>query len=186
MSSAPSDSELVARCRRNDEAAWEMLVKRYERLVYGVAVNYGLTPSERDDVFQKTWLALLNHLPRLQQPDRIAAWLVTTAKHNCWEMRRGAHYTRTVVTDPDVLSTLAEADNETPEEIVERFQQFRQVRNALSQLEARCRQLLQLLYFEKRAPSYSDIAEQTGMPIGAIGPNRARCLQKLRHFLAES
>lgn len=76
----PSAAQLIAACQAGDDAAWDALVVRYERLVYTIPLRYGLTAAEADDVFQTVWLKLLQHLPTLRQPDRVAAWLVTTAR----------------------------------------------------------------------------------------------------------
>jgi RNA polymerase sigma factor (sigma-70 family) len=72
-----------------------------------------------------------------------------------------------------------------PDEVVERFRRHSTVREALAQLDQRCRKLLELLYFDADSPSYGDISDVLGMPIGSIGPIRARCLKKLSKLLAD-
>lgn len=178
-----SDEQLIAACRTSDEKAWDTLVERYERLVYTVPARYGLTSSEIDDVFQSVWLSLLKNLNKLREPDRVSAWLVTTARRECWERRRGADYERSVASDLDTLLTDRAGDELPPEDVVVTFRQYETLRGAMETLGDRCRKLLWMLYYDSKVPSYSDVAEQLEIPIGSIGPMRARCLKKLRGLL---
>lgn len=178
-----SPAELVLACRRGEPAAWDELVTRYERLVYTVPLRYGLTEAEAEDVFQSVWLALLRALPTLQQPERVAAWLVTTAKRECWERRRRSGYTREEDMSPEDMAGANWAAEETPEEIATRYDQQRLLRQAIQRLDELCRRLLTLLYFDVAEPSYAEVAAQLGLPEGSIGPTRARCLQKARRLM---
>ncbi|MFQ5857049.1 MAG: RNA polymerase sigma factor [Anaerolineae bacterium] len=179
----PSTAQLIAACSAGDADAWDALVTRYERLIYTIPLRYGLTPSEADDVFQTVWLKLLQHLPTLRQPDRVAAWLVTTTRRECWDRRRGADHKRELLMAPESLPDDSWVEEVTPEEIVIRYEQQNAVRQAIDRLEERCRHLLRQLYYEATRPTYAEIAEKLGMPVGAIGPTRARCLEKLRRVL---
>lgn len=174
-----SPTQLVEACRQQDPLAWNELVSRYERLVYTVPLRYGLPQAEAEDVFQTVWLALLNHLNVLEQPERIGAWLVTTAKRETWSRRRGADYAQDAGVAVEQLNDpiLEEA---TSEEMIVQYERQTAVRRALSLLEEKCQKLLQLLYYTPEKVEYSEIARQLNIPVGSIGPNRARCLEKLR------
>ena len=178
------DVQLVSACQEGDERAWDALVTRYERLVYTIPSRYGLTPSEVDDVFQSVWLSLLKNLDRLREPDRISAWLVTTARRECWERRRGADYERTVSNNLDSVLFDKEGEEQSPEEVVTAYREHENLREALGNLGERCQRLLWLLYYDSTIPSYADVAEKLDMPIGSIGPMRARCLKKLKGILS--
>jgi RNA polymerase sigma factor (sigma-70 family) len=180
-----SDEQLIGACRTGDEKAWDALVGRYERLVYTVPSRYGLTPAEVDDVFQSVWLSLLKSLPKLREPHRVSAWLVTTARRECWERRRGADYERSVSTDLDTVLSDQKGQELPPEDVVEIFREHEELRAAIEQLGKRCKNILWLLYFDAAIPSYADVAKKLDMPIGSIGPMRARCLNKLRSILTE-
>jgi len=175
-----SDKQLIEGCRKGDEAAWNALVDRYQRLVYTVPARYGLTPAEIDDVFQSVWFSLLQNLDKLREPDRVAAWLVTTARRECWEHRRGARHRLTIETDFNSNPNEFVGDEPPPEEIVSEYRKYESLRQAIDQLQDQCRRLLWHLYFDTAIPSYAEIAEQLDMPIGSIGPMRARCLKKLK------
>lgn len=180
---AQSDAELITACRRGEEVAWDLLVARYQRLVYAIPRRYGLTPTEVEDVFQAVWMRLLQHLHRLEEPDRVSAWLVTTARRECWARRRGAGYERSYSVPGDELPEGIGMDEFGPEEEVIRHEQQRDLRRALDALDERCRQLLYLLYYDPDQPPYEQIAAELELAIGSIGPIRARCLKKLRRIL---
>lgn len=181
-----SDSDLISACRDGEEAAWDALVARYERLVYTIPSRYGLTPAEISDVFQSVWLALLKNLDNLRQPDRIAAWLVTTTRRECWERRRGVNYEKVITSDLDDQIVRAKSEEPSPDEIVATYEKHEALRRAMDQMDSRCRRLLRLLYFDPSIPSYADVATKLNMPIGSIGPLRARCLKKLHKVLVDS
>jgi RNA polymerase sigma factor (sigma-70 family) len=178
-----TDEELVAACRAGDENAWNALVGRYERLVYTVPFRFGLTPAEVEDVFQSVWLLLLKNLANLRQPDRLAAWLVTTARRECWERRRGLDFQRLTFVAPGSIPAESWIEDQTAEEIAAEYEEYRALHQALAQLGEPCRRLIQSLYSDANTTSYAEIAAQLNIPIGSIGPTRARCLKKLKQIM---
>ena len=181
-----SDTDLIYACRSGEEEAWNALVTRYERLVYTIPYRYGLTPTEVSDVFQSVWLSLLRNLKTLRQPDRIAAWLVTTTRRECWERRRGKDFKNIITSELDSHIIRTRSEEPSPDELVSTFERHEALRQALDHLDPRCRQMIELLYFDPGIPSYADIAANLDMPIGSIGPLRARCLKKLRKILVNN
>lgn len=189
---APDDAELVALCKAGEARGWRLLVQRYQRLVYAVARRAGLDEHAAADVFQTVFSRLLQALPGLQQPDRLRAWIVTTAKREVLlQLRRGQ---RTVSLSPaadaepgdDAQDDIAD-EAPLPEQLLDELQQIHLLRLSMAQLDARCHGLLTLLFAdeEERLP-YEQIAIQLDMPAGSIGPTRSRCLGKLRSLLARA
>lgn len=177
------DAALVAACRRGDVGAWERMVRRFERLIYTVPRRAGLAADDAADVFQTVFQRLHEHLESLNRPDRVQAWLVTTARRETLRLlglRRNAVPLGGPATDEneDVVD-LADPDP-LPEQVLDELQQHHRVRLVLQRLDDRCRSLLGLLYGAEEPPAYTEIAVQLGVPIGSIGPTRARCLAKLR------
>ena len=175
-----SDTKLIKACREGDQFAWETLISRYERLVYTVPSRYGLNQTEINDVYQSVWLALLKNLDNLRQPDRVSAWLVTTARRECWERRRGVDFKRTFSAESEQLLFDKSSDVASPEEEVAAFERVENLRSAMDELDNRCQKLLYHLYYDSDQPSYADVARILDVPIGSIGPLRVRCLKKLR------
>lgn len=178
-----SDSQLIYACREGVDAAWDTLVTRYERLVYTIPRRYGLTQAEVEDVFQSVWLLLLQHLDNIKEPERISAWLVTTARRESIKRRRTSEYKRVRTMDASFFSKLEQTERRTPEEMVIRYEQQQAIRQAMGKLGERCRRLLQMLYYDNPKPSYADIAATLNLAIGSIGAIRGRCLRKLSQIL---
>ena len=181
-------SDLVAAARRGDKASWEALVYRYSGLVWSVARGYRLSSADSADVFQTTWLRLVEHLGRISDPGQVGAWLATTARHEALRIARGV--TRTVLADDATLAALGHVDDRSPERAALEAEQARldavradDLWRAFGGLPARCRELLRLLVASP-PPSYLEVAAALDMPVGSIGPTRARCLRRLRDRLA--
>ena len=177
-----SDAVLLAACERGDAAAWEALVTRYQRLIWSIPLRAGLDEDAAGDVFQQVWATLLEHLPRLTQPDRVGAWLVTTTRRATWRHGKGLHGAGPL--PPDNADPIPDAAP-LPGEALEALETQHGVRTALARLDERCRQLLTLLFYTDAPPAYSEVAARVGLREGSIGPTRARCLEKLRGLLDE-
>lgn len=181
------DARLIARCRARDARAWRELVGRYQRLVHAVVRSLGLDEHHAADVFQTVFTRLHASLDRIQQPERLQAWIVTTAKREGLLQLRRAR--RTVSLDPagpEDADPVDEPVDEAllPDQRLDLLQQLHAVRDGLERLDERCRRLLGLLFTDAdERPAYDEIAARLGMPVGSIGPTRARCLGKLRGLI---
>ncbi len=182
-----SDEDLVLACRRSDAAAWEELVRRYQRLIYAIPRRAGLGDDLATEVLQGTFLRLVEHLGRLEQPSRVGAWLVTTARRETWRVSREARASTPLVapgSDDEAEIDLPDPA-ELPDETVMRLERQHQVRLALTALDGRCQDLLRMLFYAPEPPPYAEVAAALGISVGSIGPIRARCLQKLRSIMED-
>ncbi|OYU96675.1 MAG: RNA polymerase subunit sigma-24 [Burkholderiales bacterium PBB5] len=182
------DATLVARCRRGDEAAWRTLVMRYQRLVYAIVRRFGDDEHRAADVFQTVFERLLAHLPRLAEPERLQAWIVTTARREALLLRRRGQRTESLPRACDADDDSAEFDiaddGPGPEAQLADLQQLHRMRGALEQLDERCRTLLGLLFRDAgEAVPYEEVGRRMNLPVGSIGPTRSRCLGKLRRLV---
>ena len=176
-------ARLVRRAAAGDMLAWERLVEQYGRLIWAMTRDFRLVESDAADVVQATWLRLIEHIDRLEHPDRVCSWLAATARNEC--LRSLAARKKVVLADDDVaLEGVVGHEPEIDERLLadERAQV---VREALSRLPRRSQRLLQLLMADPPA-SYAEISDQLGLPIGSIGPTRGRCLAQLRGLLQVS
>ncbi len=181
-------SDMVSAAAKGDEAGWDALVQRYSGLVWSVTRAYRLSPADSADVFQTTWLRLTEHLNRIEQPGHVGAWLATTARRE--SLRVAASSSRTVPADEATLVALGQSDDYSPEQAVLdaeaallASERAARLWRAFGQLAKRCRNLLRVL-MASPPPSYAEVAAALGIPVGSIGPTRARCLQRLREKLA--
>ena len=164
---------------------------RYQRLVYAIVRRIGLDEHSAADVFQTVFVRLLEHLPRLTDPNRLQAWIVTTAKREALLQRKRGMRTVSMTHADDAENENSEwdiADDALlPEDAIAELQSHNQVRNGMDQLDARCRELLTLLYsYDDEEHGYDDVARRMAMPVGSIGPTRARCLGKLRKLVEQA
>jgi RNA polymerase sigma factor (sigma-70 family) len=168
-------ARLVLDARGGDQAAWEAIVDRFSALVWATVRGYRLSHADAIDASQTTWLRLVEHIDRIREPEHLGGWLTTTARREALRLIRQS--ARELATDAaDLLET---PDSETPDERILESERTETIRHAFVSLPVRSRRLLQLLFSEAE-PAYTEIAATLGIPVGAIGPTRMRCLQRLR------
>ncbi len=177
---AMSDEELVRLCTDGDELAWACLVRRYRRLVYAVPNRAGLDTDRVEHVFHETFARLAERIDSLEQSHRVRAWIVTTARRLTIDTIR-AKSARREVEDGDAALARVEDARELPADAIQRMEERHLVRQALLRVPERCRRLLVALFYDRSDPprSYESIAADLDMPLGSMGPTRARCLAKL-------
>ena len=181
-----SDESLVLACRRGNADAWDVLVNRYQRLIYTVPRRAGLDEDHAAEVFQRTFVRLVENLDRIRQPESIHAWLVTTARRETLQLIReeyaaGSGSPRKENLDDGPSSEAIPDDKPLPGETLELLEEQHLVRMAIAAMDQRSRDLLTLLYYHPL--SYAEIAALLDIPEGSLGPTRARCLEKLRRQL---
>jgi RNA polymerase sigma factor (sigma-70 family) len=139
-----------------------------------------LGSADAEDVFQVTFLRLVTHIDTIRDPARVGAWLATTARNECLRVLRRAG--RAIPSDDDAV--LDAADPLLPELASNLLADERQtaLHAALARLSEPCQRLLRVLMADPE-PSYLEVGEALGMPIGSIGPTRGRCLKHLRREL---
>jgi RNA polymerase sigma factor (sigma-70 family) len=191
--SPAADAELIAACRRGERGAWEHLVLRFERLIFTVPRRAGLGDDAAADVFQTVFMRLYEHLDTLEQPDRVQAWLVTTARRETLRLLQQQRRTQPLAPagadgDDDERGPELEAvdPDPLPEALLDELQQRHRARRAFAALAEPCHTMLELLYWRDEPLPYAEIAARLGVPIGSIGPTRARCLAKLRDSMDRS
>ena len=177
------DARLVDRCMAGDPRAWEALVRRHERLVHSVARSYRLSDADLGDVFQEVFTALVGGLPRLRQPRALVRWLSSTTQRIARATALRRRREQALAAAPTEIPRLAASEPPVGADL-ERLEEQALVRLSLAALAPRCRRLLEALYYEEPAPGYAEIGRKLGIPVGSIGPTRARCLERMRAILA--
>jgi RNA polymerase sigma factor (sigma-70 family) len=172
-------ADVVHRAAAGDQRAWDQLVDRFGNLLWSITSAYRLSQADAADVLQTTWLRLLEHLDSVREPERVGSWLATTARRECLRVLRGASRVRP--TDDDTRLAPEPDPTPGPEAAVLQAERDRQLREALALLPERSQRLLRIA---ASGASYEEIAAALDMPIGSIGPTRARSLERLRRNLA--
>jgi RNA polymerase sigma factor (sigma-70 family) len=179
MSIPTTTTDLLRIAVDGDPAAWEQIVRRFEPAVAGMITSYRLQEADARDATQRTWLRLLECHQQIREPEALGGWLKTTARRECLrildEQRRhdplpeGAELSDNAV---DVERSVVDSD------------QARHVRGLLATLPARSFALISSL-FQDDPPGYAQLSAATGIPVGSIGPTRARALRRLRRMVEE-
>jgi RNA polymerase sigma factor (sigma-70 family) len=169
--------ELVAAAAAGDQQAWDALVDRYTSLLWSVARSYRLSAPDAADVVQTTWLRLVEHLGQIADPDRLPGWLATSARRECLRLLRRADR------DGVPYTPLLDMPDDAPELDAGLLRDERDAAlwSALALLDDYCQQLLRVLIADP-PPTYAEVSAALGIPVGSIGPTRARCLSKLRRL----
>jgi RNA polymerase sigma factor (sigma-70 family) len=169
--------ELVLRARAGDNSAWALLVKRFRGLLASIARSYRLANSDVEDVVQTTWVRLYESIDRLRQPESLPGWLTTTARRESLRLLRMS--TRETLTEE--MAFLPDRSGHLPgpgEELLQ-SEEHAVLWSAVEQLPPTHRRLLTTL-MTAPSPAYADVARELDMPVGSIGPTRARGIDRLR------
>jgi RNA polymerase sigma factor (sigma-70 family) len=168
MTAPLSDAELVARCRAGDEQAWAMLVDRFARYVYAIAVQgYRLSDQDAEDVFQEVFARTYERLDKLRDDGAVRPWLAQLTRNLCVDRLR----------DRSRVEPTEDVELGADETVVE-LDLALTVRDALASLGEPCSDLLDRFF--SRDESYRTIGEQLDLPAGTIASRISRCLVKLR------
>ena len=178
-------ARLAGKAASGDQAAWNEIVERFGGRVWSICRAYRLAPADAADVFQQTWLRVLEHLGTVRDPARLGAWIGTTCRNEALAALRRAQRLKPIG-DDRLLDRIADPadDADRPVLVAERDAELWRAFRRLGQ---RCQDLLRILVVELEGgrPSYEHAAAALGIPVGSLGPSRGRCLAQLRRFLNE-
>ena len=178
MRDDPLVIQLVARARDGDQGAWDAIVERYAPLIWSVCMRLGLSRADTDDVGQVVWLRLIEHLDRLREPAALPGWLKITTQRECLRVLGSARSEQPIDTADD--SDLLRDQPAIPiDEEVLRAERDARLRAAFAELPEPCQRLLSMLMSDP-PHSYATICATLNLRPGSVGPQRARCLERLR------
>jgi len=172
-------SQLLQAAAAGDESAWAELVRTQSGVVWFVIRAYRIPQAAVNDVYQTVWLRLIENVHKIRDPQCLRGWLATTTRRECLDAIRRADR---LLCDTD----LADRPDRAPstEELCLLGIRNRVVSQAIERLPERDRRLLRILMADPK-PGYRDVSTALGMPLGSIGPTRARALARLRSEFAK-
>jgi RNA polymerase sigma factor (sigma-70 family) len=177
----PTVVALVARAAMGDQAAWDEIVERYVSLVWSICARFQLSSHDREDVSQNVWLLLVEQLGKLREPAALPGWIATTTQRECLRVVMAARKSERLGTGLD--DALQFVDHTMIDEEILMAERNAALRAAFAELPPKCQQLLAMLTSDPPS-SYAEISAKLQIPVGSIGPQRARCLERLRIFSA--
>ena len=177
MRDDPTVVALVNRAAGGDPAAWSEIVERYAPLVWSICARFGLSNHDREDVGQNVWLLLVEQLGKLREPAALPGWLATTTHRECLRVVTASRKSERLGTGLD--DALQFVDNTIIDEEILMAERNAALQAAFADLPPKCQQLLAMLTSDPPC-SYAEISDGLGIPVGSIGPQRARCLERMR------
>jgi RNA polymerase sigma factor (sigma-70 family) len=185
MRNDPQVIELVTRARSGDRSAWDELVDRYSPLIWSICHRWQLDRTDAEDVGQAVWLRLVEQLDKLRDPAALPGWLATTTQRECCRVRRSRCRLAAGAGGRQVpdAENLPDEQTTTAEDGLLMAERHAALREAFMDLPGNCQELVALLITEPPTP-YAEISVKLGIPVGSIGPNRSRCLDRLRRHPA--
>lgn len=182
--------DLVAAARGGCAKSWREIVDRFDDSLRRAARARGLDGATAADVVQQTWLAAVANITALREERALGGWLHTILHRECLSAFRHRRRESPHLEDIDLTAgtghertIMLRTAPRSPEEEALRVEQRMLVRMARRRLPERDRQLLALLMADPPL-SYNEIARRLGVPVGSIGPTRARCFARLRRELS--
>ena len=175
-----SVTALVTRAAAGDSDAWNRIIDRYAPLVYVTCTRYRLSQHDLEDVGQRVWLRLVEQIGNLREPAALPGWLATTTARECLRVVRAARRSGSLAAD-----LAPPEDDEALDTQLLAAERDAALHAALAQLPDRCQRLLAMLTSDP-PHSYAEISAALGIPVGSIGPQRARCLNRLRRSMART
>lgn len=166
---------LLEKATQGVESAWQEIFNRYSPLVYTVCRRHGIVGTDAEDVNGSVWLYLVASVIRLREPEALPGWLTTTTRRECLKVLRDRQ--RQI---PDGREFVIETESDTDAWLIAE-ERRNIVRVAFSTLPRRDRALLAMLFSDPPA-TYTEISSRLGIPVGAIGPTRQRCLARARRI----
>jgi RNA polymerase sigma factor (sigma-70 family) len=176
-----SDQQLVQACLRGDEAAWAVLIRRYQNVMYFFARRYGANSADAADVFQLVCAELFVSLPRLRNQQNLRSWIMTVSAHQAYHWKRS--YLKRARREGGDTEAAFDTLTTPPSTDLEVRQRDDAMRSAINQLPPRCQVLVRLLFYEDPPLPYEVVAQRLGLATGSIGLTRSRCLKKLQRIL---
>jgi RNA polymerase sigma factor (sigma-70 family) len=178
-----SNTRLVAECLAGNERAWGALLERYKNLIYSIPLRYGTPHQDAADIFQAVCLDLFNELPKLRDAEALQGWLIRVTMHKCYHWKRRQLHSDTDLEEEQIENIAAE--ELIPPDVLSELEREQMVRDAIVQLPLRCREMIEMLFFEHPPLPYNDVARRLSLATGSIGFIRGRCLKRLKKILED-
>jgi RNA polymerase sigma-70 factor (ECF subfamily) len=172
-----SDPQLVARAQQGDLTAFEELVKKYQREIYGLACRLVMDQEEAKDLTQQAFLQAFIHIRAFRQQSQFRTWLFRIAINQCYNFLK----TRKKFGEPVDTQELQIMGEDSPEEDLVAEQDRQRLYQALEQLPPKQRAVITLKL--EQGLNYQEISQALGGTAGAARVNYCQALKTLKKYL---
>ena len=188
--SALTDAELVVFCKNNDEKAFNTLVRRHQRTVFGLLLRLAPDWNDTADLAQEVFIRVWRGIDNLKNPNAFKSWLSQVATHLFYdELRKRPRRTPVISLDQSMFGD-DDTENQTrdiadssagPEELLERKELDKELRSAIATLPRQFRTAIVLRELEDM--SYEEIAQVTKTDLGTVKSRISRARTKVQQVL---
>ena len=181
---AKQDLVLVEEAKKGKQAAYAELMDRYRDSIYFTMLKMVKNTDDADDLTIEAFGKAFNRLEQYSPSFAFSTWLFKIASNNCIDFIRKKRIkitsmdTGRITDDGDVIFFDAKSTTLDPEEIIIQNQKIKLMRDLVSKLKPRYKELIEKRYFEEL--SYEEIAEELNIPLGTVKAQ----LFRAREFLA--
>lgn len=174
----PTDRELVRRAREGDEVAFGLLVRRYQRPAYAVALSVVGKHEDAEDAAQEAFLVALQRLEECRNPDRFGGWLLTIVRNRSKNLIR-----RESLRDTDEVPPSTQSKVPTPDRVTETAELRGLLEEAMEDLPEVQREIVMLHDLE--GWKHREIAERLDLPPGTVRSHLHFARKALRKALRD-
>jgi RNA polymerase sigma-70 factor (ECF subfamily) len=167
------DSIWVAKCLKGDSAAFEPLVRKYERVLFAVALRLVGDYEDARDATQNAFIRAFERLDRYDPERKFFSWIYRIAVNECLNLRRSRKPQEPLTGDAEAPSGAFEA--------VQAIEVRERVGEALAALSVEYREVIVLRHFAEL--SYEEISEATGVPEKTVKSRLFSARQRLAVLL---
>ncbi|HUG53835.1 MAG TPA: sigma-70 family RNA polymerase sigma factor [Vicinamibacteria bacterium] len=178
----PSDAELIERCLRKDNAAWELIVGRYKRKVFHISYKFTGRHDDAEDLTQEIFLKVFKSLEKFNRDADFSTWLSSVARNFCIDHYRASKREKEVLVDDLVAFDLAPASaGSSPHRLLEDRDRRSFLRRGLEALPEKLREAVVLR--DLQGLSYQEMADRLGLPEGTVKSRINRGREELSRLL---
>ena len=178
---SPSDAELIERCLRKENAAWEQVVARFRRKVFHIAYKFTGKHDQAEDLSQEIFLKVFKSLEKFNRDADFSTWLSSVARNYCIDRYRAGKREREVVVEDLVAFDLAPASSGNPHRDLEDQDRRSFLRRGLDLLPGKLREAVVLR--DLQGLSYQEMAERLALPEGTVKSRINRGREELARLL---
>jgi RNA polymerase sigma-70 factor (ECF subfamily) len=182
--SSPSDAdaELIERCLRKDNTAWEQIVSRFKRKVFHIAYKFTGRHDDAEDLTQEIFLKIFKSLDKFNRDADFSTWLSSVARNYCIDHYRASKREKEVLVEDLVAFDLAPASaGSNPHRALEDRDRRSFLRKGLEALPEKLREAVVLR--DLHGLSYQEMAERLSLPEGTVKSRINRGREELSRLL---
>jgi RNA polymerase sigma-70 factor (ECF subfamily) len=179
-----TDAELIERCLRGEDSAWEQIIVRFRRKVFHIAYKFTGKHDKAEDLSQEIFMKVFKSLEKFNRDADFSTWLSSVARNYCIDHYRASKREREVLVEDMVAFDLAPASSGNPQRALEEGDRRTFLRRGLDRLPPKLREAVILR--DLHGLSYQEMAERLHLPEGTVKSRINRGREELARLLQKA